>query len=68
MTPLLPITDPITTKQACELLKCNAVTLWRYVRDGKFKKYALTRKNVLYSLSEITAFINSSVVLGGKSV
>ncbi|GEM_PF-574423 len=68
MTPLLPITDPITTKQACELLKCNAVTLWRYVRDGKFKKYALTRKNVLYSLSEITAFINSSVVLDGKSV
>ncbi|WP_103604951.1 helix-turn-helix domain-containing protein [Campylobacter concisus] len=37
MTPLLPITDPITTKQACELLKCNAVTLWRYVRDGKLK-------------------------------
>ena len=68
MDPLLPITDPITTKQACELLKCNAVTLWRYVRDGKFKKYALTRKNVLYSLSEITAFINSSVVLDGKSV
>nr|DAM62812.1 MAG TPA: Tor inhibition protein helix, reverse turn, PROTEIN [Caudoviricetes sp.] len=68
MTPLLPITDPITTKQACELLKCNAVTLWRYARDGKFKKYALTRKNVLYSLSEITAFINSSVVLDGKSV
>ena len=68
MTPLLPITDPITTKQACELLKCNAVTLGRYVRDGKFKKYALTRKNVLYSLSEITAFINSSVVLDGKSV
>ena len=68
MTPLLPITDRITTKQACELLKCNAVTLWRYVRDGKFKKYALTRKNVLYSLSEITAFINSSVVLDGKSV
>ena len=68
MTPILPIADPITTKQACEILKCNAVTLWRYVRDGKFKKYALTRKHVLYSLSEITAFINSSVVLDGKSV
>ena len=68
MTPILPIADPITTKQAYEILKCNAVTLWRYVRDGKFKKYALTRKNVLYSLSEITAFINSSVVLDGKSV
>ena len=68
MAPLLPITDPITTKQACELLKCNAVTLWRYVRDGKFKKYAITRKNVLYSLNEITTFINSSVVLDGKSV
>ena len=60
MTPLLPITDPITTKQACELLKCNAVTLWRYVRYGKFRKYAVTRKNVLYSTSEIMAFLEAS--------
>jgi len=62
MTPLLPITDPITTKQACGLFKCNAAPLWRYVRDGKFKKYAITRKNVLYSTSEIMAFLEASVV------
>ncbi|MDL0089192.1 MULTISPECIES: helix-turn-helix transcriptional regulator [Campylobacter] len=56
------INDPITSKEACKLLSCAYITLWRYVKDGKFKKYAITPKTIRYSRSEILAFISSTAV------
>ncbi|MBE2985314.1 helix-turn-helix domain-containing protein [Campylobacter sp. RM9344] len=53
--------DFLTAKEACKILKCNLVTLWRYVKDGKIKKHVITRKNVRYSKNEIQAYIRSVV-------
>ncbi|MBR8461522.1 helix-turn-helix domain-containing protein [Campylobacter sp. faydin G-105] len=64
----LNLKDPITTQKACEIIGCSRVTLWRYVKDGKFKQYAITKRNNRYSLSEILSFIQSTAVLDGKPI
>lgn len=39
-----PQDDLITPKQACELLKCTSVTLWRYQKKGRVKPYGICGK------------------------
>jgi len=39
-----PQDDLITPKQACELLKCTSVTLWRWEKKGRVTPYGLGGK------------------------
>lgn len=43
-----PIPDPsedlITPKEACELLKCTSVTLWRYQKKGRVTAFGIGGK------------------------
>ena len=39
-----PADDLITPKQACELLKCTSVTLWRYEKKGRVSPYGIGGK------------------------
>lgn len=39
-----PSDDLITPKEACELLKCTSVTLWRYEKKGRVTPYGICGK------------------------
>ena len=39
-----PADDLITPKEACELLKCTSVTLWRYEKKGRVTPYGICGK------------------------
>lgn len=39
-----PVNDLITPKEACDLLKCSSVTLWRYEKKGRITAYGIGGK------------------------
>lgn len=39
-----PADDLITPKEACELLKCTSVTLWRWEKKGRVTPYGIGGK------------------------
>lgn len=39
-----PQDDLITPKEACELLKCTSVTLWRYEKKGRVQAFGIGGK------------------------
>lgn len=47
-----PADDLISPKQACELLKCTSVTLWRWEKKGKIQRYGIGGKK-LFRKSEL---------------
>lgn len=47
-----PQDDLITSKQACDLLKCTSVTLWRWERKGRVTPYGIGGKK-FFKRSEI---------------
>lgn len=47
-----PANDLITPKQACELLKCSSVSLWRWEKKGKIQRYGIGGKK-LFRKSEL---------------
>lgn len=44
----------LTTKEACQMLKVNPVTLWRYTRDGKLSFFKIGSRK-MYLKSQIIA-------------
>ncbi|WP_417237624.1 helix-turn-helix domain-containing protein [Bizionia sp.] len=47
-----PADDLITPAQACEILKCTSVTLWRYEKKGRVNPYGICGKKY-FKRSEI---------------
>jgi hypothetical protein len=47
-----PEDDLITPKEACEILKCSLVSLWRYEKKGRVKPYGIVGKKY-FKRSEI---------------
>lgn len=47
-----PADDLITPKEACELLKCTSVTLWRWEKKGRVTPYGIGGKKY-FKRSEI---------------
>jgi len=39
-----PQNDLITSKQACEVLQCSSVTLWRYEKRRRIQSYGISGK------------------------
>lgn len=39
-----PVNDLITPKEACDLLKCSSVTLWRWEKKGRVTPYGIGGK------------------------
>lgn len=47
-----PQDDLITPLEACEILKCSLVSLWRYEKKGRVKPYGIVGKK-FFKRSEI---------------
>lgn len=47
-----PQDDLITPKQACEILQCTSVTLWRWEKKGRVTPYGIGGKK-FYRRSEL---------------
>lgn len=51
-TQVNPQDDLITPLEACEILKCSLVSLWRYEKKGRVKPYGIVGKKY-FKRSEI---------------
>ena len=51
-TQVNPQDDLITPLEACEILKCSLVSLWRYEKKGRVKPYGIVGKK-FFKRSEI---------------
>jgi hypothetical protein len=47
-----PEDDLITSKEACKILKCSFVSLWRYEKKGRIQAYGIVGKKY-FKRSEI---------------
>lgn len=47
-----PEDDLITSKEACKILKCSLVSLWRYEKKGRVQAYGIVGKKY-FKRSEI---------------
>ena len=62
----------LTTKQACEYLKCTEKTLRKIMKSGQLKFFKLNYKKVLIDQAELDAYIRNKSAnfkeAGGNSI